>query len=561
MNARKWIGIVLSILVLSSSTLATTYYVSPDGNDLDDGTSWASAFATIQKGLNSASYSDEIWVAQGTYKPSQKIDPNDPCSATFQLIDGVGLYGGFAGTETSRDMRDWANNETILSGDIGQTGDSNDNSYHVVTGAGGPNTIIDGFTITSGHAIGSYYGSRGGGGMYNYCASPKVANCIFKNNLSEGFAGGMMNESDSATVTDCNFTENDAPGEAGAIYCWCSSSTFTNCAIIGNEGGIGGAIVCDTSNAVFSKCVISDNNCGGPGGAVAVFWTDDNSPSKFINCLISRNKSQYAGGAFSTAGYNLELTLELTNCTITSNIAETGPGGAMFNSDSDAVIKNCIFWGNTADEGGEIYNSGQITFSYCDIEGGINGSKFFNEDFNSIDGGGNIASDPCFCFVKADANNFHLSLSSPCINKGEPNGSYEGQADIDGDNRVINGRVDIGADEVNSCLWVGRVFDLSYYNEPNLVVIQDMIDIWLSLDKLDSWCCTAQKVGNAVTTGLSATRIDNMDRAAVMRSWQRDYGDPNYNPSADFDLSGNVDDTDKSMVYRHWFQQVGGCPD
>ncbi len=87
-------------------------------------------------------------------------------SATFQLKNGVAVYGGFAGTETARNQRNPAANVTILSGDI----DNNDsqtpiitdlttvtgnttNSYHVVTGATG--ATLDGFTITAGNANGA----------------------------------------------------------------------------------------------------------------------------------------------------------------------------------------------------------------------------------------------------------------------------------------------------------------------------------------------------------------------------------------------------------------------
>ena len=101
----------------------------------------------------------------------------------------MGVYGGFAGTETSRDERDWATNVTTLSGDL--LGDDapgfinyDENSYHVVTGSGVDSTaVLDGFTITGGNAIGDPNSTNvNGGGMYNDQGSPTLMNLNFNDN-------------------------------------------------------------------------------------------------------------------------------------------------------------------------------------------------------------------------------------------------------------------------------------------------------------------------------------------------------------------------------------------
>jgi len=51
-------------------------------------------------------------------------------------------------------------------------------------------------------------------------------------------------------------------------------------------------------------------------------------------------------------------------------------------------------------------------------------------------------------FVNEGARDYHLSGSSPCIDTGDPGGTYTGQTDIDGEDRVMDDRVDVGADEV-----------------------------------------------------------------------------------------------------------------
>ena len=118
-----------------------------DGRNTDglcDGRSWATAYSTLQEGLNTAglraglpsSAPVEVWVAAGAYKPTDSGDR----AASFRLVPGVGLFGGFAGTETERDQRDWTQNETILSGAISE--DLKGHSLHVVTAPTMPRSTV-----------------------------------------------------------------------------------------------------------------------------------------------------------------------------------------------------------------------------------------------------------------------------------------------------------------------------------------------------------------------------------------------------------------------------------
>jgi hypothetical protein len=135
------------------------------------GTSWADAFGDLQSALDLAlDYQElsppqpvEIWVAAGTYKPGTSAGDS------FLLVDNAPIYGGFVGTETSRDQRnpDPATNNTVLSGDLG----GGVHSYHVVRIelAKDEATVLDGFTITQGDADGSGSGEWDayGAGVYS----------------------------------------------------------------------------------------------------------------------------------------------------------------------------------------------------------------------------------------------------------------------------------------------------------------------------------------------------------------------------------------------------------
>ena len=125
----------------------------------------------------------EIWIADGTYKPTTGTDR----TATFALKSGVAIYGGFAGTENSSEQRNWLTNVTILSGDIGVQGNNSDNSFHVVTGSGVDGTaVLDGFTISGGKADSGP--NNRGGGMVIYSGSPSITNVTFSGNSARSTA-------------------------------------------------------------------------------------------------------------------------------------------------------------------------------------------------------------------------------------------------------------------------------------------------------------------------------------------------------------------------------------
>lgn len=68
----------------------------------NDGTNWRDAFRYLQDGLSAAQSGNEIWVAEGNYKPTYGVaQPGDTVEMkreyTFALKSGVGIYGGFTG--------------------------------------------------------------------------------------------------------------------------------------------------------------------------------------------------------------------------------------------------------------------------------------------------------------------------------------------------------------------------------------------------------------------------------------------------------------------------------
>jgi hypothetical protein len=265
------------------------------------------------------------------------------------LKSGLALYGGFAGTETELDQRDWARNETVLSGEVGR--DASEHSYHVVVGA--EDSILDGFAITGGNANGAGP-SNHGGGMINYNgASPTVANCTFRQN--QGAEGGAMyNYNLSAPViTNCVFEANSA-GKGGAMVNRVGASPqVTNCRFVENEARWrGGALQIDYgSGPQISGCTFERNRSGGHGGGAfleSVAAQLGVVSTLFQDCVFEGNSAELRGGGMGNSDGGNPRVLR---CSFVGNHAGKGGGGMSNDYHVAVTVDGCTFDGNSAVEG------------------------------------------------------------------------------------------------------------------------------------------------------------------------------------------------------------------
>jgi hypothetical protein len=180
--------------------------------------------------------------------------------------------------------------------------------------------------------------------------------------------------------------------------------------------GSGIGLLCDASAPTASHCLIVDNL------SVGVRLSNASHPT-LINCLIAGN----AGHGIEMITINharfgvIHSLATITSSTVAGNAGWGLLGGL-------PTVSNSIVYGNDA---GQISGTGAVV-QFSDIQG-------------TWPGVGNVADDPCL----VGPGDFHLQKESLCINAGDPNYvPLAGQVDIDGEPRVMAGRIDMGFDEV-----------------------------------------------------------------------------------------------------------------
>ena len=393
----------------------------------NNGTSWTDAYTELYSALDAASEGDQIWVAKGTYKPKHGSSSRD---SSFVIPSGVKVYGGFAGNEANLADRNWETNVTILSGDIGASGDVTDNVYHVVRFSGANTvTTLDGFTVTKGYANGGIDNSdlpgNAGGGIYNdgsgngKMSNPQIANCIISYNYSNYQGGGVHNEANvgestetagtaSPTFTNCTFAYNTSRLDGAGVnnegeFGGTSSPAFINCTFNHNTASDqGGGVYSDaeqgTSSPTFTGCSFTFNSASQEGGAVYNDGFYGASDPSFTNCTFTSNHAGYTGGAINNKGNGTgESSPAITSCTFTSNTA-TNDGGAINTDGFDGAMNNpsitqCTFTNNHSDaDGGAVYNysaggsTANATISQCTFTGNTAASDagaLMNEVFDA----------------------------------------------------------------------------------------------------------------------------------------------------------------------------------
>ncbi len=230
--------------------------------------------------------------------------------------------------------------------------------------------------------------------------------------LSGNGAGVAFVDTSNSTVDNITSMRNEMAG----IYVFSSKKiTLTRNNVCENPIGI---YVEDSDQCVISRDVIYGNQQG-----VYCYYSD----LAIVNSIVRHNSPQ--GGIYVYSYDQRNMTVQ--NCTIFGNVRENsypyGGGIACDYAYPYVKLTNCILWANSPEQ---VYYDYYFDIRYCNIQGGL----------QNTEGEGIIDEPP---MLTPDG---HLCLGSPCINMGDPVPRYSG-TDFDGEARVSDWKVDIGADE------------------------------------------------------------------------------------------------------------------
>jgi len=357
-------------------TTPIVVYVNASATGANDGTSWASAFTSLQTAIDISSPNSQLWVAEGSYGNN----------ASIILRSNISIYGGFAGTETSLNQRNPALHPAVIYGS---------NTVRCVAATNCTNTRLDGFTITRGNPG----AAAPGGGVFVSGGNPIISNCVITANAApnsssaSNIRGAGVYVTGDATVQliDCEISQNQAgyattspgaAGQGGGVAVVGASLVMTRCVVANNSaaagigsscaggnpfggcaGDHGGGIRLDNATLTLDQCELRGNRAPAGGGGAGCSWggsANGGFRGGSGGALYTTNSVVNAGNTLflnNSAGNGGSAGTSLWGTPVSSN-GVGGSGGAIYASGGSVTLRNCTIAGNSAGRGGSGTNGG-----------------------------------------------------------------------------------------------------------------------------------------------------------------------------------------------------------
>jgi hypothetical protein len=339
-----------------------------------------------------------------------------------------------------------------------------------------------------------------GGGIYNDHSTLTVSNCGILGNFAVGDGGGIYNDGSGGSaaliINNSTLGGNQAYyGDGGGIYNTATEGSVTvtviNSTLRNNSAGYEGGAICSepeegSETLEINNSTLSGNSAGGSGGGIGIYALGFSSRVTLTinNSTLNGNSASAAGGISNTADGHGGTTLAINNSTLSGNSA-SGYGGGIVNvgvqASATLTINNSTLSGNSASAAGGIYNADNnggatLTIGNSILKTGASGENIVTNFGTVISNGYNLSNDNGGGFLTGMGDQINtdpmlgplqdnggptftheLLNGSPAIDAGDPNfnpNSFNPPMVYDqrgtGFNRVANGRIDIGAFEVQA---------------------------------------------------------------------------------------------------------------
>lgn len=305
----------------------------------------------------------------------------------------------------------------------------------------------------------------GGGAIFSSGGSVNLHNTDVRNNVAaNGPGGGIFSSQGEVRLRSSSVAENRTSGDLAP----------------------GGGIAMDRGALTIFQATVNDNSTSGSGsngGGISVDGALLELEFGSVTGNATSGDDAHGGGIFSGGNLPTQTTVTITNSTLSENSAIAGYGGGLYNAGDNTTIKHVTIANNQAASGGGLASAGTaiamtrvghtIIAENGDHELAISNGE--TDSFESL-GYNLIGSDRDFigeaeAFITDETNligidpeigpllnngfsskTHALDFDSPAVNAGEPNISDLPFPPSDqrlSRSRVFDGRIDIGAFEVN----------------------------------------------------------------------------------------------------------------
>ncbi|MCX6141467.1 MAG: hypothetical protein NTX15_11700 [Candidatus Kapabacteria bacterium] len=395
----KSLLLILSLVGVVSIPKADTLYAASTAGPGGTGQAWNSAFRSINFAFAEWKTGDEIWIARGTYSMPD---------SGYRVKNGMVLYGGFAGTETMREQRDWYRQPTILR-------TSGPSTRSLTCTDCDSSTRINGLTFEL-------------GGMIVHGGAPRILNCHFRSCDGGDKDGAALSVSGASRIRIeyCVFENNTTKGDGGGV-------SLTSCTTDVKSFG-----------PFIAQCFFVGNSARRGGG---VFVSQCAGIPQIVSSVFTGNTAQdIAGAVFSRLTY-----LYITNTTFAKSAVSTPtPGVALTIGLNGGAMLNSIIWNGDDSDRPHLQliktpeDSTTFTSTSNLIERDFVNAFYQNdplfENMSDADGADN--------FLGTDDDGLALSSISAVHDAGYIDKFVNGRPnDVIGNPRLVGRKIDLGAYE------------------------------------------------------------------------------------------------------------------